>query len=53
MRSAAVVASAAVALAIAASPVKAACPQELGVYAEAETHASLEFKPAPEGAAMT
>lgn len=38
-------------LALAAAPAHAACPQELGVYAEAEAHASLEFKPAPEGAA--
>ena len=41
----------AVMLALSAVPAHAACPQELGVYTEGEAHASLEFKPAPEGAA--
>lgn len=38
-------------ISLTAAQAHAACPQELGVYTEDETHASLEFKPAAEGAA--
>ena len=43
--------SSAAVLAVLALPAHAACPQELGVYTEPEAGASLEFKPAPDGAA--